>query len=401
MSNFQILIQSIFIKPHPNADSLELGNIGHRDGWQVVVKKDQFKTGNLVAYIGENAIVPDCVLKQYNFWNEGKNIGILSGKEGNRVRGIRLRNEFSLGICIPVHEIVKWNEEEATTHTYYTLNDEYVEEGEDVTKLLGVTKYEPPLPVRMAGQVFNAGTEVGVNYDIEDIKNFPQVIVEGEEVNMTVKVHGSNLSAVWLSPNISGYIRNKVQLDNWIEIKDGDECLGYIAVASKGQGKQGLFFKDNEENANNIYLKAFRPYMETFARTMHEHSNHECVTIVGEVFGKGIQNFDYGLNTIAFRCFDLYEGYRGIGKYVDDSELDNFCEKSGIPRVPVVYRGVYSFELLDKLANDKETEFDCKHVREGVIVKPVKERYAENLGRVALKHRSIAYLLKCSGEEFN
>lgn len=390
MASFEVKVQRIFIKEHPNADALELGNIGDPNGWQAVCRKGLYKTGDLVAYIGENAVVPEWVLKKYGFWNEDKGIGLLAGSKGDRVKMVKLRGESSMGICIPV--------EREDTPTYYSVEGREVFEGDDVSELLGVVKYEPPIPTQLAGQVFNASTLVGVNYDIEDIKNFPQVLVEGEEVQMTVKIHGSNLQAVWMSPGIPDHVRTQVQLDNWIEVRDGEELLGYVAIASKGQGAQGLFFKDNEENANNAYLKVFRQYLQPFARVLSE-SGEECVTIVGEVFGKGIQTFDYGYSTTTFRCFDLYLGYRGQGGYVDDLELDEFALKTGIPRVPVVYRGPYSYAILDKLANDKETEFECKHVREGVIVKPKKERRDPVLGRVALKHRSVAYMTKITGEE--
>jgi hypothetical protein len=53
------------------------------------------------------------------------------------------------------------------------------------------------------------------------------------------------------------------------------------------------------------------------------------------------------------------------------------------------------------LANAAEDQFECKHIREGVIVKPIEERYDLVLGRVALKHRSIAYMCRKGGTEFS
>ena len=58
MSEIKCNVQQIFIKPHPNADALELANIGSTEGWQCVVKKGQYKTGDYVVYIPENAVVP-------------------------------------------------------------------------------------------------------------------------------------------------------------------------------------------------------------------------------------------------------------------------------------------------------------------------------------------------------
>jgi RNA ligase (TIGR02306 family) len=184
MAKFEVLVQKIFIKAHPNADALELGNIGDPNGWQVVVKRGLFKTGDLVAYIPESAVVPEWVLKKYGFWNEEKDKGLLAGSKGDRVKMIKLRAENSLGICIPVIK--------GPNGHIVGISDGIVivDEGQDISEWLGVTKYEPPIPTQLAGEVFFAGTTVGVNYDIEDFKKFPTVLQEGEDVQMTVKIHG-------------------------------------------------------------------------------------------------------------------------------------------------------------------------------------------------------------------
>lgn len=398
MSTFQVKIEPIFIKSHPNADALDLGNIHSPNGWQVVTKKGLYQSGDLVAYIGENAVVPEWVLKQYGFWNHEKNNGLLAGSKGNRVKMVKLRGESSLGICIPVKKDDKG--------FYIELQDgqiSYVCEGIDVADLLEVTKYEPPIPAQLAGEVFNGSMSVGVNYDIEDIKNYPDVLIDGEEVQITVKVHGSNLQCIWINPSEmeNRDLASAVNIDEWIKVEKDGTLIGYIAVGSKGLGAKGTFFKDNERNISNTYLKTARPYFQQFAEYCLS-LNQPIVTIVGEIFGVGIQKgFDYGQKGVILQLFDVYFGYRGRGRYINDDELDEFCKNSQIPRVPLLYKGPYSYELLDQLANAPESAFTCGHIREGVIVKPVKERYVEDLGRVALKHRSIQYMLKSTGEEIN
>jgi RNA ligase (TIGR02306 family) len=393
MSDFKVLIQKIFIRPHSNADALEIGNIGDPNGWQVICRKGLYKTGDLVAFISENSVVPEWVLKNYGFWNEERNKGLLAGSKGDRIKMVKLRGEPSLGICIPV---VKYD-----TPTGYSImtntGEREVFEGQDVAEFLNVIKYEPPIPIHMAGEVFNAGRDVGVNYDIEDFKNFPNVLIEGEEVQITVKEHGTFCQITFLPETT--YARDS--LDNWIKIETASG-LGYIAVSSKGLGKEGLFFKDNEANKNNIYLNTTRPLFYNIVEYFTKEGVN-CATVVGEVFGAGIQKgFDYGFTKPTFNVFDIYMGLRGIGHYVDDAELDTMKTIMDINRVPVVYRGPYSFEIMDKLANAPETEFGkVKHVREGVVVKPCKERRARELGRVAMKHRSIAYMCKTTGEEIN
>jgi RNA ligase (TIGR02306 family) len=217
-----------------------------------------------------------------------------------------------------------------------------------------------------------------------------------------ILVHNSNCQIVWLSPDIDLTVKAQVNIGEWISVWDDDYFLGYCAVASKGLGAQGMFFKDNEANVNNVYLRAAKLHLVNIARHFW-CQRAECSTIVGEVFGKNVQpGFDYGLGEVSMNCFDVYDNFRGRGKYIDDELLDLFSELTKVPRVPLVYRGPFSFNIMHVFANDEEKAFsNCKHIREGVIVKPVKERYHPTLGRVALKHRSEKYMMKSTGEEFN
>lgn len=389
MSDFGVKVEKIYVSEHPNADALEIGRIGSSNGWQVVVKKGLYRTGDYVAYIGENSVVPKETLKKYGFWNYEKGLGLLSGKKGDRVKMVKLRGEHSLGICIPIEQCI------ISDVILYKLNDTVVTIGDDVKDLLGVTKYEPPIPIQLAGEVFNAGQDVGVHYDISDIKNYPDELVDGENVQITVKLHGTNCSIVCVTRN--GLIRNNI--DEWMSTSYPD---ARVIIGSKGLSAQGLFFKDNENNNRNLYLNTVRGIVDTIADYSLSIVDTECITFVGELFGSGVQTgFDYGCTKPMFRVFDVYHGYRNQGRYLNDDELDRVVESTGISRAPVVYRGSYSYDILDNLANDSETEFNCSHVREGVVVKPIVERKDSNGDRVAYKHRSIAYMTKSTGEEFN
>lgn len=390
MSNFEVLVQKIYISEHPNADALEIGHIGDPEGNQVVCRKGLYKTGDLVAYIPEDAVVPEWVLKKYGFWNEEKDKGLLAGTKGDRVKAVKLRDAFSLGICIPVvkHESGTFGIEVLENDERWTWAQ--VAEGQDVASWLGVVKYEPPIPVHMSGEVFNAGQDVGVNYDIEDLAKYPHVLIEGEEVQMTAKLHGTNCSVTC----VVGDGLNRDNISEWTEVGPGS-----IAVGSKGLSAKGLFFKNNEANAGNLYLNDTRKYWEAisaYALMIGAAQGIECITVVGEVFGGAVQTgFDYGLKAPEFRVFDVYIGYRGRGYWLDDAELDIFCGITEITRVPLVYRGPYSRELARKLANDPEDALpNVKHVREGVVIKPVVERRDPVLGRVVVKTRSEAYMTR-------
>ncbi len=394
MSNFEVKVQQIFIKPHPNADAIELGNIGSPDGWQVVVKKGQFTTGDLVVYIGENAVVPDWILKRYGFWNEDNNKGKLAGKAGNRVKGIRLRGEFSLGLVIPVTRQETHLQKQGHVVEMEHKNVLVVDEGDNIAEFLGITKYEPPIPINMAGEVYNIGTHIGVNYDIEHIKNYPNVLVEGEIVQITEKIHGTFCQIVVLPPNQQYYHEDHFQLRN-----NNNTLQAYVAISSKGVGGRGLFFKNNDQNINNVYVCAVQEYFNNLSKIKVT----EPVTICGEVFGNGVQDLQYGCTPgqIQFRMFDIYVGQRGSGRWLNDYELDSWSTLYEIPRVPVLYRGQYDNDLMLQLTHHTKSEFDSNQIREGVVIKPTIERTDSVLGRVALKSINEDYITRKNGTEFN
>ncbi|MGI0076350.1 MAG: RNA ligase (ATP) [Nitrosopumilaceae archaeon] len=390
MATFEVLIQKIFIKPHWNADALEIGSIGSHDGWQVVVKKDQYKTGDLVAYIGENAIVPEWILKSYGFWNEEKNVGLLAGKQGNRVKAVKLRGAFSLGICLPVDKVDGQHfisVPDGTTPEGAML---LLQEEQDIAEDLGITKYEPPIPTQMSGELYNAGQAITVNYDVENIKNWPDVIGEGEPVQITEKLHGILCQIICVP-----FVGVGVDPSEHLLVSGDSHRRRYIGVASKGLGAAGLCFKHNDANKNNVYLRATQKYWEGIANGLSQMQITSNVVILGEVFGDGIQDLKYGMkNEIGFRVFDIYVGRRGLGRYLSCSELNIWCTWMHLEWVPVLYRGPFSKALLEQHTQHTKSTFDSNQVREGVVIKSLSEREVPELGRVSLKSINEDYYLR-------
>lgn len=384
MSTFSVKVRKIEILPHPNADALELAQV---DDYRCVVKKGQYKSGDLVVYIPEAAVVPEWILKKYGFWNEKENKGMLAGSLGNRVKSIKLRGELSTGIVIPVITDYPNGLPYGQCAVRDEINnDAFMNIGDDVAQWLGITKYEPPIPVHMAGEVFNAGTHLTVNYDIENFKAFPTVLQDGEEVVMTEKLHGS-----WCGVII-------------VPEKDGTSDMFHnrILVCSKGLGAQGLCFKANEKNESNVYVRALRN-LGIFERLLHVFGGVTVPTFVlGEVYGPGVQDLTYG-NELSFRIFDIGAGYRGEQQeYWNYDLVTKYAHILGVQTVPLLYKGPFSKEKMLEVTSGKETvSGQGKHMREGVVVKPTQERTDEKLGRVILKSVSVEYLTRKGGTEYN
>jgi hypothetical protein len=180
------------LRPIENADSIEVATVL---GWQVVVKKNEFKVGDKVCYIQIDATVPD--KPEYEFLRERK----------FKVKTIKLRKQISQGLIVPLPE-GKWKEDD------------------DLTAVLGVTKHEkidnnPVVSVprdkswwgrfkyairRKLGLVRESSpfpTDLVSITDEERIQNIPKVLekYKGKEFILCYKLDGSSITIIhskWL-----------------------------------------------------------------------------------------------------------------------------------------------------------------------------------------------------------
>jgi len=60
-------------------------------------------------------------------------------------------------------------------------------------------------------------------------------------------------------------------------------------------------------------------------------------------------------------------------------------ESYGIIPAPLLYSGPYNFDKMCELAEGLTVLGGGNHVREGVVVRPIKERVNERLGRAVIK----------------
>ena len=85
------------IRNHPNADSLEIGDIL---GWQVIVKKGLYKDGDRVVFITIDTIVPP--YKWIDFLVDKNN-----PYKPIRIKNIKLRGEYSSGLVVSITKYIK------------------------------------------------------------------------------------------------------------------------------------------------------------------------------------------------------------------------------------------------------------------------------------------------------
>lgn len=373
MSSFECPVVKIRIEPHPNADAIEIARVGD---YQSIVKKGQFEDGQLAIYVPEQAVMPEWLLREMGLWDEVKNKGMLAGSLGNRVKAIKLRGVVSQGLIYPLDAGgFGWVNEDATPRVFT--------ESENVAEMLGITKYEPAIPSHMAGRIIGADFDATHKYDFDNLKKTPDLFEDGEEVVITEKIHGTLLQ-VGVVP--ASQVNEKYY-------------GGRAVISSKGMGAKG-FVLDHEDDTNLYAQAAHKHGLLDFAvnkliRLADEHN--KPVFIIGEVFGKtasgaDVQDLTYTGEPLDFRAFDICIGNRGHEKYLPFGDFVDMCDEAEIPRVPLLYAGPYSKEIVLE-HTDGETTLGS-HIREGVVVKSYDEAHHPSYGRKIAKSVSDAYLLR-------
>jgi len=315
------------IRPHTNADSLELAQVL---GWQVVVRKGEYRVGQKIVYFPIDTILPLDVSERF---------GVTKYLSRQRIRCAKLRGEPSFGLVV--------------------IPDRDWPVGENVAEYYGAKKYEPPVRPT-AGDAEREHSLFVAYTEIENMRNFPTIFEAGESVMISEKIHGTNTRV--------GCIES--------ELMAGSMRLRRRRPA-------------DDRFAGSIYwfpftLEPVRKLVEELGRA------HRQVILFGEVYGSKIQSFHYGLlGTLGFRAFDLLLD----GHYMDWPDFLTLCSRYSVETVPVLATIPFDLDEIRRYSEGK-TQLIAKdaHIREGVVVRPLRERTDPRVGRVILKYVSDSYL---------
>lgn len=358
MSTFEVAVVSVNkVEPIPNADKIEVAYI--EAGYKSIVPKGVFKEGSTGIYIPEASIVPVELLRKLGLE------GALSGPQKNRVKAKKLKGIVSQGILI--------------------TNEDNDPVGTNLAEHLGIIKWEPEIPTHLAGEVkrisvhdpnrYVHDTAFTVKYDIENYKKYGDVFFGDEFVYITEKVHGTFIGM--------GVIP---------ELNDPDLVDTNGIIYSKGLGGQGLVFKDNEANKNNLYLKVAKKY--GIIQNIKHHFPYTSMYLFGEVYGKGVQDMTYFTQEPQLIIFDAYNlkqhRFYGYDDFMDILSILGLTKLAA----PVLYKGMYKDINIYELTSGPSTLTKEPHIREGIVIKPFHERTEDKLGRVILKSVSEDYLFR-------
>jgi RNA ligase (TIGR02306 family) len=268
------------IQPIEGADAIEIAVV---DGWKVVTKKGEYVPDDLCIYCEIDSFLP--IKEEFEFLRKSsyKKMG---DQEGFRLKTIKLRGQVSQGLILPIAVL-----NPPDTNIYVTPF-----EGLDVTEMLGIVKYEPPIPAELAGKVKG---------------NFPSFLrkTDEERVQNITKEYGEYC----YQSKHQFYVTEKL---------DGSSSTFYFNNGEFGVCSRNLELLETE---GNTFWKVARELdLENKLRNYGIN-----VSLQGELIGEGIQGNPYkikGQTVKFFNAFDIDKQERmtlgGFLKIMDDLDLD-------------------------------------------------------------------------------
>jgi RNA ligase (TIGR02306 family) len=368
MSFFGVTIETIReVSKHPGADRLDICKLEGMD-FQFIVGINSYNVGDTILYFPVDSLLPVDLMskmgliKKDELGNEMFDVNdipntMLSGKQRNRIKTVKLRKEFSQGLVGNLSLINGLDERTP----------------EAITAFLGIEKYEPE-PVFITGAKLVHLPPFLSMYDIEGADRFVEVaqLMMGMNVYITEKLEGMNYSVSYVPSDDKFYVNQR----NFSIIPDSEEVKHSFWLVAEDQGIFALL----RQIANS-------------SRAHELVENVTDITLYGEFVGPGIQNNIYGLKKHEVRIFDfkINGHFVGVNDYLAFAQpMANFI----VPELAydIVLEKWLNGQSIKDASNGKSVL--SNRSREGIVIKPMLESFHHDIGRLILKQRSPEYLAK-------
>lgn len=346
------------IRPIDGADAIELAMINN---WQVVVAKNVgHKVGDWVVYCEIDSFLP--IREEFEFLRKSsyKKMG---DQEGFRLRTIKLRGQISQGLVMPISVLegpdeMKIGISEQPWGPQLQLgpydNALVIEEGVDVTSLLNIVKYEPPIPAELSGKVKGYFPSFIRKTDEDRVQNLTKEYEEyriqsKHQFYVTEKLDGSSAT---------------------FYIKDGEfgVCSRNLELAEPEPFVPGMVMCDDgieRPKQENTFWKVARE-MDLKSKLQSVGYN---ICLQGELVGEGIQKNPYklrGHTVFFFNAFNIdTQEYLGLG------ELVQLLSELELPIVPIVETVFELPSTIDELLSyaDAKSLLNEGFDREGIVIR--------------------------------
>jgi RNA ligase (TIGR02306 family) len=331
------------IEQIPNADAIELATV---DGWKVVVAKNVGHwIGNKVVYCEIDSFLP--VEPEFEFLRKSS-FKKMGEEEGFKLRSIKMRGQISQGLILPLDDAI-----EVMKRRNGEVYTEMLEVGKDVSQLLGIQKFEAPIPAELAGKVKGLFPSFLRRTDEERVQNLK---TEYEE---------------WKNSDKTFYVTEK---------NDGSSATFYINNDEFGVCSRNLELLETE---GNTFWKVAREL--DLENRMRDFGGN--FALQGELVGPGIQSNPYKLNKPTVKIFNVFD--IDMGEYLPLDKFKFIVEHLGLETVPILDEDFKLPQTIDEVLNyaDAKSVLNPNFDREGVVIRSTDRT-------VSFKSISNKFLLK-------
>lgn len=352
------------VKDHPNAERLEIVSAG---GWEIVSGKGNYNVGDTVVHIPPDALLTPALAEQ---WSVSQYLSWNGDKSKGRVKAAKLRGFVSYGFFAP--------------------NDSGAQVGTDLREHYGIEKYEPPPPPvgLQAGQMARNHPLFHTYTDIQNLRNYRDQLDYSQELVVLEKIHGTNSRI------------------GWVSVMSANPCVDETAQLQL-ELAIGTHRTQRKPEDAGVYGFPYEKYRTAFERLLIEMNDGDLKSLIvfGEIYGPGVQDLHYDAigGEKGYRVFDIAVN----GGYIAWSRLEHICAVAGLPLVPILERGQFTFEQLCGFAAGNTT-MGGAHIREGVVVRPANAELTWGKGtmdphpkRMIFKLISGEYLTRKGGTEYH
>jgi len=309
------------ILPIEGADAIELAIV---NGWKVVVGKNVgHKVGDSVVYCEIDSFLP--VKEEFEFLRKTSYKKMSDGSEGFRLKTIKLRGQVSQGLIIPIDVLLK-----------YGICEDDVYEGLDVSGMLGIIKYEPPMPAELSGTAKGLFPGFISKTDEERVQNLTEEYKE------------------WVKSGKRFYVTEKL---------DGSSATFYYKDGEFGVCSRNLELLETE--GNTFWRVARELDLENKMRDFGVN-----ISLQGELIGEGIQGNPYKIKGQTVRFFNLFD--IDLHQYHSFHMFEPIVKSQfGLETVPILDKNFTLPETIEEILSyaDAKSELNPNFDREGVVIR--------------------------------
>lgn len=293
------------IQPIEGKDRIVLAMV---DGWQVIVKKDEFKVGDKCIYCEIDSVIPET--EQFEFLRSKK----------FRIKTMRMAGVISQGICFPLSFL--------PVATY--------EIEQDVTDIMGIKQYEATMDIEQRANTSDSGVKKRYPKFLMKMKWFRNLVLPKKEAKgfpgFISKTDETRIQ------NVPFYLQNKGE---WVATEKIDGQSGtFFLVREK---KKPIFNRKRfdfgvcsrnlriwQQDTSSYWSVANKYNIESVLK--RNIGNSDYLAIQGECVAPNVQGNKYKVSQPDLYVFNVItpEGR------LDSEQAKAWCESNGLKFVPII-----------------------------------------------------------------